>query len=174
MASKRTSGFRCAFCGQWHSHAATDFSFQLPDEVWALRGSERTRRATFGSNLCILDARRHFIRGLLMVPFTDRAGYLGWGPWVEVRRPDFDRYLDFYDRDGSSQPRFPGTIANYIQGYPTSYRRPVQVQLGPATQRPTLWLTSSTRHRLSSEQRHGIDSSRHHEILHVHRPGAPD
>lgn len=171
MADTPETGFRCATCGEWHGDLPTDLGFQLPDDVWAIDPPERDRRAEYDDDLCVLDERRHFIRGVLMVPFADQDDYFGWGLWVEVSRRNFVHYQKLFACDGTHEPPFDAVIANRLKSYPSAYRKPVKVQLGTETKRPSFSFQGSARHLLSVEQRHGIDAARHHEVLRIQMPG---
>ena len=142
----------------------TDHSWKLPDVVWAIPETERLTRAKFGSDLCQLGSR-FFIRCVLKLPFNEQPGYCGWGVWVEVAESDFYRYVELYDKDGSSEPSVPGALANAMPGYPDTLGLPVLVQFQSSTSRPLVLVAPEGGHPLSSEQATGISSQRYHEIL---------
>jgi hypothetical protein len=156
--------FVCKICGKTHAGLPTDQGYKLPDEVWAIPEQERRERARFTADLCEY-AGRHFIRCILLVPFTETDGDFGWGVWVEVERPVFERYISLYEADGSAEPRHPGRLANALPGYAATLGTTVLVQFGDRKQRPSVHLLSGDQSRLALEQRHGIDESRYHEIL---------
>ena len=156
--------FICSVCGKTHAGLPTDEAYGLPDEVWAIPQEERASRAKFDSNLCQF-GDRHFIRCLLPVPFTEIDGYFGWGVWVEVDETVFRRYLDLFDADGSSEPRHTGRLANALPVYPGMLGAKVSIQFGTSKDRPSVHLPAEDSSRLATEQRQGIDSTRHHEIL---------
>src|SRR5690606_33804217 len=93
--------------------------------------------AKFNSDLCQL-GERHFIRCVLKLPFKEQPGCYGWGTWVELAEPDFYRYVELYDKDGSAEPPVSGTIANAFPGYPPTVGLPVMVQFQSSTSRPTV------------------------------------
>lgn len=164
-----SDGFVCAVCGQEHQGLPTDWAFKLPDVVWAIPPAEREQRAQFNDDLCRFEGR-HFIRCILLMPFTDGSGEFGWGIWAEVDRAVFDRYLDLYDSDGSSEPLHCGIIANDLPAYVSTIGTFVEMQIRDASQRPALFLRHTDESRLAIEQRNGIDAARYHEILEVIRP----
>jgi len=156
--------FVCPTCGDTHDGLPTDHGWKLPDEVWAIPEDERSNKAKFNSDLCQLGSR-FFIRCLLKLPFNEQADYYGWGVWVEVPEPNFYRYVELFDKDGSSEPPVPGSIANAMPGYPSTLGLPVMVQFQGSTSRPTAQVSSASDHPLGVEQSSGIDNRRYHEIL---------
>ncbi|ATR79066.1 DUF2199 domain-containing protein [Moraxella osloensis] len=160
-----TSSFICSTCGEAHDGLPTDHGWQLPDDVWAIPEDERSNEAEFNSDLCQL-GNRFFIRCLLKIPFNEQPDYYGWGVWVEVAEQDFDRYIELYDKDGSSEPSVSGTIANSVPGYPPTLGLAVDVQFQDSTSRPSVAVLASA-HPLAEEQSIGIDNRRYHEILAV-------
>ena len=165
-----SGSFVCSVCGREHGGLPTDWAYKLPDSVWAIPVAEREERAKFDDDLCRF-GDRHFIRCILCLPFADRPGDFGWGIWAEVDQAVFDRYLDLYDQDGSSEPLLSGTIANDLPAYPPTIGTPVDIQIRDASQRPSLFLRSEDGSRLAGEQRSGIDDVRYHEILAIIQPG---
>ena len=158
-----TSSFICSTCGETHEGLPTDHGWTLPDDVWAIPVSERSDQAKFNTDLCQFD-NRFFIRCLLMLPFKEQSGYYGWGIWVEVVEPDFWRYVELYDKDGSAEPPVPGTIANAMPGCSSTLGLSVLVQFQGSTSRPSA-VVSDTSHAIAAEQSQGIDNQRYHEIL---------
>jgi hypothetical protein len=156
--------FVCATCGQSHDGLPTDWGFKLPDDVWAIPATGREAAARFTDDLCQY-GERHFIRGLLSVPLPDIASDFGWGVWAEVDAAVFQRYLDLYDADGSSEPLHSGTLANSLPGYVSSLHAPVSIQFLDSTQRPLFRLPERDRSTLAIEQRTGMSSARYHQIL---------
>ena len=158
-----TSTFICSTCGETHEGLPTDHGWKLPDDVWAIPDGERSDKAKFDNDLCQL-GNRFFIRCVLKLPFNEQPDYYGWGVWVEVEESDFYRYVELYDKDGSSERPVPGAIANAMPGYPPTLGLSVNVQFQSNTSRPTVAVSAST-HPIAAEQSTGIDSQRYHEIL---------
>jgi len=156
--------FVCATCGQSHDGLPTDWGVKLPDDVWAIPASRRKEEARFTDDLC-QHGDRHFIRGLLLVPLPDIGSDFGWGVWAEVDAAVFQRYVEFYDADGSSEPLYSGMMANSLPGYVSSLQAPVDIRFLDATQRPLFSLSERDRSTLAIEQRTGMSSARYHQIL---------
>jgi hypothetical protein len=156
--------FVCSTCGETHDGLPTDHGWKLPDDVWAIPEQERSNQAKFNSDLCQFGTR-FFLRCLLKVPFNEQPEYYGWGIWVEVIEPDFYRYIELYDKDGSNEPPIPGSVANAMPAYSSTLGLPVAVQFQDSTSRPTVHVSATSNHPLAREQSVGIDNRRYHEIL---------
>jgi len=156
--------FVCSTCGETHDGLPTDHAWKLPDVVWTIPENERSNQAKFNSDLCQFGSS-FFIRCLLKLPFNEQSDYYGWGVWVEVQEPDFYRYVELYDKDGSDEPAVSGTIANSMPGYPSTLGLPVMVQFQNSTSRPAVHMPGVSDHPLAAEQSTGIDNRRYHEIL---------
>ncbi len=164
--------FVCPQCKSTHEGLPSDYAFALPDDVWAIPEAERSKMARWQSDLCQL-GERHFIRGLLPIRFLDTEGYFGWGLWVEVAWPVFERYLEIYNQDATNEPPAVGKLANRPSGYSDIPYSPVIVSFGMAADRPMISFDSSVRNALAEEQRSGMSSERYHEILNGLGAGEP-
>jgi hypothetical protein len=158
--------FICSICEQEHGGLVTDWAYKLPDDVWALPEAERAEKARFNNDLCQFDSRS-FIRCVLDVPFTEADGNFGWGAWAEVEWPTFERYLELYDEDGSTEPPRSGKLANALSAYPGSLGASVVIRFRDPSKRPSLFLKPDDGSLLALEQRTGIDNARYHEILSI-------
>lgn len=156
--------FICAVCGQSHADAPTDTAYTLPDAVWALPPEERARKAKWTTDLCNM-GELYFIRCLLEIPFTDQPGYYGWGAWVQVEKQDFGTYLGFYCKDGTDEPPIPGTLANELPTYGSTFGIPVFVRFRTSDQRPGIEFVADAVHPLAREARNGMSCGRFHEVL---------
>jgi hypothetical protein len=162
--SSSSQSFVCGVCGESHEGLPTDTAFTLPDEVWALPVEERSTRAKWTEDLCQF-GERYFIRCLLPIPFTDQAGYYGWGVWAQVEWSIFQKYLELYDQDGTKEPSVFGLLANQIPTYAQTLGLPVRIQFEKSTERPTVQFAASQDHELAREFITGISYARYHEIL---------
>lgn len=154
----------CETCGQIHSGLPTDWAFKLPDQVWAIPEGEREERARWTSDLCQL-GESYFIRSFLPVPFKDREGNFGWGVWIKVSWPVFERYLQIYEQDATAEPKVEGELANQPVAYELPSPVPVILRFGTPSQRPVVELPPEAAHALAQEQASGISDARYHEIL---------
>jgi hypothetical protein len=155
--------FVCSICGKEHAGLPTDWAFTLPDDVWEIPEPKRSELAKFNKDLCQL-GERYFIRCVLEIPFSDDDGFFGWGAWAEVEWSVFERYLEMYEEDGSTEAKHPGLLANSLSAYQESKGLPVLIQFREATKRPSLHLKSDDHSDLAIEQRTGMDLERYHEV----------
>jgi len=162
--NKPTQSFVCSVCGKTHDGLRTDTAFTLPDIVWAISEEERDQRAKWTTDLCQMD-EKYFIRCLLPIAFTDQPGYYGWGVWAQVEWPTFQRYLELYETDGTTEPPVTGVLANEIEAYGETIGLPVTIQFGSDSQRPTISFAESERHCLARETAVGMSYARYHEVL---------
>ncbi|MET0550661.1 MAG: DUF2199 domain-containing protein [Xanthomonas sp.] len=157
--------FVCASCGQVHPGLPTDWAFGLPDEVFALPYLDRYRRVRSNTDLCTLDDRRFFIRGVLKIPFTYRDDAFAWGVWAEVSKEDHDLYVDHFSDAQVQGHRFSGVLANAIPCLNDAVGLPFSVELQDPRNRPAFAFPPSAEHALAMDQRTGIDEAQHHRIL---------
>ena len=143
-----------------------DVAFALPDAIHALPDDQRAARARTHSDLCSLDDRRFFIRGVAYAPVQQLGTLFGWGVWAEVSREVFLRYQELYDRDASGEPPAAGVLASVPPGY-ERIEQPLEILFGPPDQRPTfrLALTDSELYR---EQVEGLPVRKWHLIIERH------
>ena len=154
---------RCQQCGRELGEHTLDMGFSLPDVVWNVDEGERKRRAKFNTDVCVLDEKRFFIRGVVFVPIVGTDQQFGWGLWVEVDAAGFRKYLDVFKVDARGEPPVTGRVANSPKVYPSLEGHGIDLQFGIASERATLKLHVST-HPLSLEQQQGIPMTRVHEI----------
>lgn len=155
----------CPDCGELHPGLPTDWGYQLPDDVFALSYLDRYRRTRANADLCCLDERRWFLRGVLALPFIDREGDFGLGVWVEVAEAVHDAYIAHFDDEHAGPAPVPGLLANDVAGYPALRGEAVEVRFPGHHSRPTFVLPDTATHPLAVEQREGIDRERHHALL---------
>jgi hypothetical protein len=160
-----STSFICSTCGQQHAGLPMDYSFGLPDDVYALDYLARYLRSRSNNDLCTLDETRHFVRGVIPIPFEGSEETYCWGVWVEVSREDHDKYVRGYDEDLSAEPSFPGKLANDIPGHGGTIGLPVIARFDAPGKRPNYYLEASSSHLLAQDQQQGIDAARHHSIL---------
>jgi hypothetical protein len=149
-----------------------DVAFSLPDVIHALPEDQRAVRARIHSDLCSLDGRRFFIRGVVYAPVQQLGTLFGWGVWAEVSQEVFRRYEAIYDQDASDEPRAAGVLANVPPGY-ERIEQPLEILFGRPDQRPAFRLvpTASDFYR---EQVDGLPVRKWHRIIERHLGSRPD
>ncbi|HET6397706.1 MAG TPA: DUF2199 domain-containing protein [Pseudoxanthomonas sp.] len=155
----------CSSCGKTHDGLPTDWGFKLPDEVFDLSYLDKYRRSRFNTDLCALDEKRFFIRGILVIPFTHQEGEFVWGVWAEVSKSVHDFYVDNYSNELAQGVKAEGTLANTIPGFSEITGLPLEIELQSAKSRPVFTFPDSADHELAMDQRDGIDHNRHHHFL---------
>ncbi|MBH9578151.1 DUF2199 domain-containing protein [Inhella proteolytica] len=162
-----SSTYTCAHCGQEHDGLPTDWGFKLPDEVHALSYPERYARTRHCADLCTLDESRWFIRALLPIPLQEGEPdeVFNWGVWIEVDKATHDLYVTSWEEDIADRPRASGQIANDLKVYGGTLGLPVEIEFRSGTERPLAWCPVDTVNAVALEQRGGISSRRHHDIL---------
>lgn len=155
----------CEQCGMEHEDVNTQIGFEKPDAYFDLPESERERRVFVHSDICDIDRKRFFARGVLQIPVQGHE-HFGWGIWVEMGRADFLRYVELYnDPDQGSETPFHGHIATSIPAYcETTLGIPVTIQLTGPTTRPLLFVEAGVDHLLAREQSKGIEVDRLDEL----------
>jgi len=151
---------KCSCCGKDIGEIAFDKGYKMPDDVWSLPNEERESRAEIDSDLCRLDDR-YFLRGVAYIPVLGVDKCYGWGFWAEVSEDSFIEYVEAYEQDNSSKPRFTGFVANQISFYENTLGLELEVKLGDETQRPTFYFKDSN-HALTEEQASGISIEKVH------------
>jgi hypothetical protein len=101
----------------------------------------------------------------LEIPFLDQPGYYGWGAWAEVEWPSFEKYLEFYDKDGTGEVPLRGRLANNFPTYGGTLGLELLVQFRIASQRPAIIFPEHANHLLAAEVRNGMSYARFHEVL---------
>ncbi len=134
----------CKHCSE--SHLDLEFGAHRPEPFLAVPGWQRPFRTKADNDLCRIDGKRFFLRGL--VPMQVIAGNrYDWGLWAEVSRADFENYLRLYSSDSQGiAPPFAGTIANELPIFDNVLGLPVSIQLVSATKRPELTITDGKHH----------------------------
>lgn len=158
----------CPVCGnQLHGHPL-NVGFSRPDCIWSLPDKERSRITTQSDDLCVLDGRRHFIRGVAFISILGSPKQFGWGLWVEVDQVEFQRYRRMYNKDARHLNPVVGKAANSPGVYPCLEGHPLKLCLNSPSLRPIITLEPSA-HPLSQEQTTGVSFSRVHDFLHNYR-----
>lgn len=151
--------FKCASCDEWHE-GMPSFSAAVPDPYSALPEEQRAERSKLTSDLCIIDADKFFVRGMIEIPVEGSAESFTWGVWVSLCSRDFDEFLDLYEEENrEDQGPYVGQLASQLPGYPETLGLSVTVHLRNNRIRPRVVLTQAD-HPLATEQKKGIGIAR--------------
>lgn len=150
----------CAVCGSEHDPEALELGYRRPDAVLELDEATRAASVFENDDLCVIDARRFFVRSTLPLPLTGSNDRYQIGVWVEVSPADFDRIGKLWtDPAQAVEPPMSATLANEVRHHPHSLGQALLLQLMGPTTRPQVFVLDPT-FSLGSEQRHGITSHR--------------
>jgi hypothetical protein len=112
---------KCARCGQLHDVNEMEVGYTCPDAYFQMEDAEKKHRAFCNDDLCAIDGKGFYLRGVLELPVRGSDSPFGWGIWVEVAKEHFDRYVALFDNpEQGREPPFPGAVANALPGYPTT------------------------------------------------------
>ena len=160
------SKWTCGICEEEHDEIPMDIAYARPQHYFEIPQDERDQRAWFSddsnADACVIDGNVFLVRAVLPIP-VEGGREFRHGVWVLVDEPDYRKYASF-EGDGSDEPPLQGRLSSEVPGYPSTFLLPVDIQLGPPTQRPSVRLKPSE-HLFSVEQREGITMTRVHELV---------
>ena len=141
------------------------FAAEFPDMYANMKREERDTRALIGSDQCVIDQQRFFLRGCLEVPILGSEEAFVWGLWVSVKEEVYDEVSDFWTLEGREKLHGPykGRLANSLTVYPETLNLKTEISLQPVGTRP-LFRIEETDHLLAEEQSAGISRTRAMEL----------
>lgn len=158
--------FKCGTCDKIHKGMPT-FAWKFPVPVESIPPAERRARVQLGSDVCVVDGKDFYIRGVIEIPVIGLEQPFLWGTWVSVSEEDYRRYIELFDAEGQeNEPPFFGMLNHTPPGYPEEEFFTTMVFLRPLPKRPSIVL-ETTDHPLAMEQRHGISVERLKEIVEI-------
>ena len=133
------------------------FAAEFPDMYANMKREERDTRALIGSDQCVIDEQRFFLRGCLEVPILGSEEPFVWGLWVSVKEEVYDEVSDFWTREGREKLHGPykGRLANSLTVYPETLNLKTEISLQSVGIRPLLKIGEAD-HLLAREQSAGI------------------
>lgn len=161
------STYLCGVCQKLHEGPVMDVGFIRPDPFFNIPEAERSQRIKLTKDLCAIDDRTFFIRGVLRVPVLDSQENFFWGVWAQVDERDFYRYIQLWNADITKEPPFPGKLANEIPPYQNTVGLDLQILLQSGNDRPQFEVVAA--HPLGADQRTGVQMSQVHEFIHIYR-----
>jgi hypothetical protein len=157
--------FRCSCCGR-EIAGLPDLAYDAPMHYHQLPESERPARAKLSEDLCTIDEKDHFVRGVLLLPVAGSGQSLGFGVWVSLSAENFRRYVEtFEDEDQSKLGAMFGWFCNRISYYPDTINLQTVVVPQDRRARPLVRISDvHAGHPLYLEQQSGITRERLGEI----------
>ena len=113
---------KCGCCDQWIDENDHPYvlAFGRPEQYFDVPEHQRSRRIRDTDDVCVIDDRVFFIRGVLRVPITGLLLPFEWGPWAMIEEPDFHRYIELCRKSTgqAEDPPFVGWLSNVPFPYP--------------------------------------------------------
>jgi hypothetical protein len=158
-----TDGYTCACCGG--TTHDVPFAWHVPAPAqWSDRYEGR-EDCVLDNELCMIEERDFFVRGIVEIPVHDADETFHWGVWVSLSGSSFDRTIELWEQDGrENEPPMFGWLSVELPGYhPSTLDLKTNVRTQPLGSRPLVEL-EPTGHPLAVEQRCGISLPRVREI----------
>lgn len=163
--------YRCGSCSKLHQ-GLPELTFSSPHPYARLPETERAARARLGSDLCVIDERRFFLRAVMQVPIAGYDDRFGFGVWAEIGAADFRTYFQNFDSAQNSHlGPFDGQIANALPGFPETSGLDCHIHLQDGGRRPVIEMRTAA-HALATAQANGLSIERAIEIVRDSRIGA--
>ena len=159
--------YRCTICGESHD-GLPDIAADRPDHWWSVPEPERTERIWLTSDLCVIDGKDYFIRGVVEIPIHEQAEPFGFGVWVSQKKDNFFAYVENWDSDEIGP--FCGWLCTRIRYYSedtTGLKTMAHFRTGGL--RPSIEL-EPTDHPLAVDQCQGMTLAKAWEIAHYYTP----
>ena len=164
MGAELPAGYECPVCGQHHAPLTLSFSAKAPAAVAGVRGDELERRLVISADQCVLDERRFFLRGRIVIPVHELVEPFVWGVWAEVSAKSFFLTNQRWTTKGrEADAAFAGYLDTEIPWFGNTLSLRVDVRTQPVGRRPH-FVVADPAHRLSQEQREGMTLDRVKEI----------
>jgi hypothetical protein len=154
--------FICASCGAEH-HDLPAIASAAPFH-WSSEYANDTN-SLLTSDLCIIEGRDYFIRGVIQIPIHDYEDTFDWGVWVTQKKENFELYREHFN-DGVQIGPFFGWLSTKIDYYSEdTLNLKTRAHFSTNGTRPLIEL-EPTDHPLAIHQREGITLAEAWKILH--------
>ena len=114
----------CSVCGEIHKEMPDIGSFAPYHWNDTFNNDPKS---LLTEDLCIIEERDYFIRGVIQIPILKSEEYFGWGVWVSQKKENFEVYREKFN-DDSIGPFF-GWLSTKIDYYNTDTLYPGRVIL---------------------------------------------
>lgn len=153
--------YKCEFCGEEHTelpHIGSRAPIHWGEKF------ENDPDSLLTEDLCIIEGRDFFVRGVIEIPVHDYEHEFGWGVWVSHKQENFEMYREHFDTAGIG-PFFGWlcTEINYFSESTLSLKTMAHYRGGGL--RPRIVLEPSE-HPLYVQQREGITLAEAWKIVH--------
>lgn len=143
------------------------FGAEAPYDYYLVPAEDREARTMLGSDQCLIDDQRCYVRGQLELPVVGSDQVFTWGVWLEVPLASFERMDELWEVEGrEAEPPYTCTVATALPVYPSTLGLRALLATRPLGLRPAVMLEPSD-HPLSREQQEGINWERVHALVSV-------
>jgi hypothetical protein len=154
--------FICATCGEEHHDLPAIGSvapFQWSDEY------KDDTNSLLTPDLCIIEGRDYFVRGVIQIPVHDYEHTFDWGVWITHKKENFELYREHFN-DGIQIGPFFGWLSTKIDYYSEdTINLKTTAHYSTNGHRPLVEL-EPTDHPFSLDQRNGITLAEAWKIVH--------
>lgn len=169
--------WKCHACEEWHTGPSLDFGYDAPaywnDEYKsaALKSLalDELPEWLLTDDLCIINGKNFFVRGVIQLPIIGTAETFCWGVWGSLSKASFEKYVTALGEPEQVEvgPMF-SWLSNQIDEYDDdTLNLKMTAYIGEPGDRPSFEL-EPTDHPLSREFHHGITAERVKEIMTKH------
>ncbi|WP_082705023.1 DUF2199 domain-containing protein [Tritonibacter horizontis] len=92
-SSERVFEYTCVCC-DIPCKGTPAFGYDMPIEVMDIPEDERLERVWLDADICAIDDRQFFVKGLLDIPVQGVKEPLSWGLWVTQTEEELNAYED--------------------------------------------------------------------------------
>jgi hypothetical protein len=153
--------YECTTCGQVHTdlpHIGFGAPMQWADEF------ANDSSCLLTDDLCIINERDFFIRGIVEIPVHNYEHEFGWGVWISHKKENFETYRHNFDSPNIGP--FFGWLCNEIDYFPiSSLELKTMAHYRGGGIRPRIELEES-QHPLYRRQKEGISIPEAWHIVH--------
>lgn len=158
--------YTCATCGEEHDDLPAMGSaapFQWSSDY------ENDTNSLLTSDLCIIEGRDYFVRGVIQIPIHNYEQTFDRGVWVSQKKENFELYRKHFN-DGVQIGPFFGWLSTRLDYFSAdTLNLKTMVHYRTNGHRP--WIeVEPTEHPLAAHQRDGITISQAWEIVHFYDP----
>ncbi len=158
--------FTCSICGEKHTdlpHIGWAAPVQWADEL------AQDAKSLLTDDLCIIENRDFFVRGVIEIPVQEYEHEFGWGVWVSHKKENFETYREHSDSAGIGP--FFGWLCSEIHYYAQStLSLKTMAHYRGEGLRPSI-VVEDSEHPLSCQQRAGISLSDAWRMVHHFEKG---
>lgn len=154
--------YTCSTCGEEH-HDLPAIGSAAPLQ-WSSE-YENDTNSLLTSDLCIIENRDYFVRGVIQIPIRDSDQTFDWGVWVSHKKENFDLYRRHFN-DGVQIGPFFGWLSTRIDYYDEdTINLKTMAHYQTNGHRPLITL-EPTDHPLAIHQRDGLTLADAWKIIH--------